>query len=67
MSSKSWNIAPLGTNDLVGRLVFIDFIGKIIIDFAGFSVIYNMAGKIPNDLEGKCAKLKVYYWPRRKK
>ena len=51
----------LGLGDLVGRLVFIDFIGKIIIDFAGFSVIYNMAGKIPNDLEGKCAKLKIYY------
>ena len=58
--------AHLGTNDLVGKCVFIDFIGKIIIDFAGYSVIYNMAGKILNDLENKWAKLKNYYWPRRK-
>ena len=58
MSSNLWNIAPLGTNDLVGKFVFIDFTGKIIIDSAGSSVIYNMAGKILKDLEGKCAKFK---------
>ena len=45
------------TNALVGKCVFIDFIGKIIIDTAGFSVSYDMAGNLLNDLEGKLDKL----------
>ena len=45
------------TNDLVGKIVFIDFIGKIIIDLAGFSKINDLAGKIFNDLEGKRERL----------
>ena len=32
------------TNDLVGKFVFIDLIGKIIFDFAGFSVFKNIEG-----------------------
>ena len=49
------------TNALVGTFVFIDFLGKVFIDFAGFSVFNHMAGKVRNDLEGKRAKLKNYY------
>ena len=49
------------TNALVGKFVFIDFIGKVFIDFAGFSVFYYMAGKVLNDLEGKRARLNNYY------
>ena len=45
------------TNDLVGKFIFIDFSGKIIIDLAGFSELNNFAGKIFNDLEGKHEKL----------
>ena len=45
------------TNALVGKFVFIDFIGKIIIDIAGFSVSYDMAGNLLVDLEGKREKL----------
>ena len=51
----------LKTNDVAGKLVFSDFIGKIMIDIAGYSVTNNMAGKILNDLEGKHAKLLNYY------
>ena len=47
------------TNDLVGKFVFIDFIGKITIAFAGFFVFINMAGKITNDLEGKHEKKRI--------
>ena len=49
------------TNDLVGKFVFIDLIGKIIIDFAGFSVFNNMEGEILYDLEGKYENLKNFY------
>ena len=34
MNFNPWNIAPLGTNDLAGKIVFINFSGEIIIDFA---------------------------------
>ena len=49
------------TNALVGTFFFIYFLGKVFIDFAGFSVFNHMAGKVRNDLEGKRAKLKNYY------
>ena len=51
----SWD--RVRTNAVVGKCVFIDFIGKIIIDIAGFSVSYDMAGNLLNDLEGKLEKL----------
>ena len=51
----SWDCGR--TNALVGKCVFIDFIGKIIIDIAGFSVSYDMAGNLLVDLEGKREKL----------
>ena len=45
------------TNNLAGKFVFIDFNGKIIIDFAGFSLVNDMSGKVFYDLKGKHAKI----------
>ena len=54
---RKGSCSKLITNDLVGKFVFIDFIGKIIIDLAVFPKINNLAGKRFNDLEGKHEKL----------
>ena len=54
--AREFEIAII-TNDLVGKIVIIAFIGKIIIDLAGFSKINNLAGNMFNDLEGKRERL----------